>query len=207
MKIRYFFLLLVLPLAMVAQERTAVGVLEQAVNNIEADAAVQMTFDYIVYDDMGIEQYADRGSLKLDGDSYAVLLSPMRLWCDGETQWSYIAANNEVYITEADSDEAQIYNPVFLMNLYKDGYNSAMEVKNGSNVVTLTAASDEPSFEKVVITLDAKTLRPVALRVYVSGQGYTDIAISGYKPKCSFDERVYRCPLEDFPGAEVVDMR
>lgn len=207
MKIRYFFLLLVLPLAMVAQERTAVGVLEQAVNNIEADAAVQMTFDYIVYDDMGIEQYADKGSLKLDGDSYAVLLSPMRLWCDGETQWSYIAANNEVYITEADSDEAQIYNPVFLMNLYKDGYNSAMEVKNGSNVVTLTAASDEPSFEKVVITLDAKTLRPVALRVYVSGQGYTDIAISGYKPKCSFDERVYRCPLEDFPGVEVVDMR
>ena len=50
MKIRYFFLLLVLPLAMVAQKRTAVGVLEQAVNNIEADAAVQMTFDYIVYD-------------------------------------------------------------------------------------------------------------------------------------------------------------
>ena len=92
-----------------------------AIKKIEADAAVQMTFSYSVYDAGGTEQFSDDGSLKLDGGRYALLLSPMKLWCDGQTQWSYMAQVNEVYITDADSQEAQIYNPVYLMGLYKKG--------------------------------------------------------------------------------------
>ncbi|MBQ8270625.1 MAG: hypothetical protein IJZ22_05395 [Bacteroidaceae bacterium] len=202
-----FALLLLSPIALVAQKQSAVEVLEHAIKSIEADAAVQMTFDYVVCDNAGAEQYADRGSLKLDGNCYSVLLTPMRLWCDGATQWSYMAANNEVYITAADSDEAQIYNPVYLMGLYKKGYKCSMEAHGGKNVITLTADGDEPSFDRVVITLDAKSMRPLSLRVFMSGQGYTDIAIDSYKPKCVFDKRVYRCPLEDYPDAEIVDMR
>lgn len=207
MRIKFSIIFLMLPFLLFAQQTAVTELLEQAVMKIEADAAVQMTFSYVLLDEDGNEQFADAGSLKLDGERYSLLISPMKLWCDGKAQWSYITANNEIYITEAGSEEAQIYNPAYLMGLYKKGYDCKMERDGGNNVITLVSASDEPSFEKVVVALDEKTLRPVAMSVYMNGQGCTRITINGYKPGCMFDDRVYRCPLEDFPGAEVVDMR
>ncbi len=207
MKIKILLLLLLCPFVLAAQRNDAETLLAAAVQRIEADAAVQMTFDYIVYDNGGVEQYADNGTLKLDGERYSLLLSPLKLWCDGKTQWNYIAANNEVYITTADSDEAQLYNPLHLMGLYKKGYDCSLEKENGKSRVTLVAASPEASFGRVVITVDDKSLRPLAMRVFVEGEGCTAVTVTAYKPKCMFDDRVYHCPTEDFPSAEFVDMR
>lgn len=199
-------LLLFLPVALYAQGGNAVAMLENAIKKIESDAAVQMTFTYNVYDAGGALQFSDDGSLKLDGECYALLLSPMKLWCDGRTQWSYMDQTNEVYITDADSDEAQVYNPVYLMGLYKKGYTCSVESVGGKNNITLLAKGEQ-DFEKVVLALDAKTLQPVAMQIFVEGQGYTTVDITSYKSGYNFDKRVYACPLEDFPAAEIVDMR
>ena len=201
-------LLLLLPAAMLtAQDAAAVQLLEKAIAGIKADAAVQMQFDYVIYDESGIEQYADNGSLKLDGDNYTLFVSPMRLWCDGTTQWSYMAAADEIYITEAGSEEAQAYNPVYLMGLYKNGYTSSLKSAAGKSVVTLDAADKGAYLNKVEITLDTKSLRPVALRLYMDGQGSTHVVINDYKPKCRLEKRVYSCPTEDYPSSEIIDMR
>ena len=208
MKKIFFAFLLFVSTFVAAQERSAVQLLDEAVAKIENEAPVQLLFDYTVYGDNGDKLFADNGSLKLNGNSFALLLTPLRMWCDGETQWSYMADNDEIYISEASSDEAQIYNPVFLMGLYKNGYNASLARENGRAVVTLVpAGSEQFSIEKVVIGLNEETLRPETLRVFMGSQGWVDIAIGSYKPRCMFEKRVYRCPMEDFPSAEVVDMR
>lgn len=204
-KIILSFLLFV-PLLLCAQGDNAVALLENAIKKVEADAAVQMTFSYGVYDAGGTLQFSDDGSLKLDGGRYALLLSPMKLWCDGQTQWSYMAQVNEVYITDADSREAQIYNPVYLMGLYKQGYICSVESAGGRNIITLQARGEQ-EFDKVVLFLDAKTSQPVAMHIFLDRQGYTTVDITSYKSGYNFDSRVYTCPLEDFPTAEIVDMR
>lgn len=200
--------LMLLPVVMLtAQNRSAVQLLEKAVANIKADAAVQMQFDYVIYDEMGSEQYADNGSLKLDGNCYTLFVSPMRLWCDGVTQWSYMASADEIYVTEAGSEEAQAYNPVYLMGLYKNGYAASLKSAGEKSVVTLDATDGASYLYKVEITLDTESLRPAALRLYMEGQGSICVTISDYKPKCRFEKRVYSCPTEDYPSAEIVDMR
>lgn len=206
MKKILFLFLLFIPLLLCAQSDSAVALLENAIKKIEADAAVQMTFSYSVYDAGGAQQFADDGSLKLDGGRYALLLSPMKLWCDGRTQWSYLAQANEVYITDADSEEAQIYNPVYLMGLYKKGYACSVESAGDKNIITLQSRGEE-DFDKVLLYLDTKTAQPVAMQIFVEGQGYTAVYITSYKSGYNFDSRVYTCPLEDFPTAEIVDMR
>lgn len=76
----------------------------------------------------------------------------------------------------------------------------------GKNVITLQAC-EEQEFDKVILSLDAKTSQPVAMCIFVDGQGYTMVDVSSYKSGYDFDSRVYTCPLEDFPTAEIVDMR
>lgn len=207
MKKIMILLLLIFPLMLNAQENNAADLLENAIKKIKSDAAVQMTFAYSVYDIGGTEQFADEGSLKLDDDCYSLLLSPMKLWCNGETQWSYMAQVDEIYITEADSDDAQVYNPVYLMGLYKKGYSSSVDTTGGVYVITLIAIDEEPDFDKVVLALDVKTMRPLRMQIFARTQGYTNVEVTSYKPGCNFDKRVYVCPLEDFSTAEIVDMR
>lgn len=208
MNIKIFFLLFLLPLSLASQNNAAVELLERAVKSVEADAPVQFAFDYVVRDDAGVEQFADNGTLKLAGERYALSLTPMQLWCDGETQWSYLVGNKEIYIAAADSDEAQIYNPLHLMGLYKKGYTCTAEAGDEEVAeITLVATSPDASFDKVVISVSKKNNRPLAMTAFMAGEGSTSVSITGYKSKCVFDDGAFACPVENFPDVEIVDMR
>ena len=207
MKRFFIYLALLFSFSAVAVADDAVALLEKARKNIEADRAVQFVFDYTVCDEEGVALFADNGSFKFDGDRYSLLLGTMKLWCDGVTQWSYINQTDEIYIATADAEEARLYNPSYLMGLYREGYVCSAMKEAGEVCVTMVASDDAQEFEKAVLSLDEKTLRPLSMEVYMSGQGCVKVKIDSYKPKCDFADRVYVCPMEDFPSAEIVDMR
>ena len=200
-------ILLSFPLSLAAQLEDATVLLGNAIKKIEADAAVLMAFDYTVTSPDGSLIDGGDGSFKLDGNKYSLLLDAMKLWCDGTTQWSYMAQVDEVYIAHADSDEARVYNPAYLMGLYRDGYKCSLARNGGKVLVDMVAGSADQDIDKVRLVIDLETLRPLSMTVSMNGQAAVDVVIKNYKPKCNFDNRVYMCPMEDFPTAEIVDMR
>ena len=206
MKIKTLLLIVFFPIAVVAQEN-CVDYLEKAIKKMESDAAVQITFGYSLYDNSGVEKFSDDGSLKLNGDCYSLLLSPMKIWCDGSVQWSYMSQTNEIYITEAGSEESQLYNPIYFMGLYKEGYECEIVNEDTRKLVILSSIGTEELYDRVIIEFDNASMRPLAMQVFMKEEGYIKIVIDSYKPKCNFDKRVYKCPTEDFPSAEIVDMR
>ena len=46
----------------------------------------------------------------------------MITWYNGETQWSYMKANDEVNVSVPTPEEQQSMNPYTFVNLYKEGY-------------------------------------------------------------------------------------
>ncbi|MBO5807260.1 MAG: hypothetical protein J6Q98_03590, partial [Bacteroidaceae bacterium] len=99
-------LLLLLP-AMAFAQSAAVEFLDKAVAAMKADAAVQMDYSSTVYDENGKAVQTDKGVMRLDGNRYSLLMDEMKVWCNGKVQWSYMSSVNEIYITDAASDEAQ----------------------------------------------------------------------------------------------------
>ena len=95
------------PLFAVAQNG-AVAMLDKAVAVIKSDAAVQMDYDYTVYDDDDVIVYSDNGTMRLDNDRYSLIMENMKVWCNGKVQWSYMKDIDEVYITDADSEEPRV---------------------------------------------------------------------------------------------------
>ena len=77
------------PLFAVAQNG-AVAMLDKAVAVIKSDAAVQMDYDYTVYDDDDVIVYSDNGTMRLDNDRYSLIMENMKVWCNGKVQWSYM---------------------------------------------------------------------------------------------------------------------
>ena len=202
-------MVLFIPAMLVAQD-DARKMLDKAVAAIKANAGVMMDFTITLYDFSGDEQYSDEGVLKIDGQKYALLSDQMKLWCDGETQWSYLASNNEIYVSEPNAEDARTFSPVHIMELYKEGYKSSIDKKlstTKTDAVTLVANARGLEISKVTILLNKQTAQPESLKVVYENGTSAEIEINSYKAKCKFSTKEFRCREKDFRGVEFVDMR
>ena len=170
------------------------------------DAPLQMDYSYTVYDDDNTVVLRDKGVMRLDGNRYSLVMDKMGVWCDGETQWSYMLDIDEIYITDASSDEAQNLSPLFIIENYRRGCSKKVEIQDGVLFVTLqaTAGSD---IEKVLLDIDVDNNRLKAMTVFMAGQGYVKVLLDKYQINCNFASDVYKCPVEELGASEIIDMR
>lgn len=210
----FAIVLMLLPLLARADGEGAVRLLDRAVAHIKSDGGVQMDFEYSAYDAGGEPLFAEKGLFYADcrlGDKgkerFALLLDELKIWCDGVQQWNYSARTGEIYITAADSDEAQSLSPLHIMQLYKSGYNCSLDNEGANDVVTLLPIDDSGEFTKVMIYINKVSLQPVRMRLFMGDNGRIDIAIKSYKGGLELKEATFVCPVNDFPNVEIVDMR
>lgn len=207
-------MLMLAPLLAWADGGKVVELLDRAVERIKSDGGVQMNFEYSAYDAGGECLFTDRGVFYADcrsGDKgkerFALLLEELKIWCDGVQQWNYSAQTGEIYITAADSDEAQNLSPLYIMQLYKSGYSCSLIDEGANSVVTLLPTDENGELSKVVLYVNKKTLQPVKMQLFIGDNGRIDIAIKGYKGGLELKDEVFVCPVNDFPNVEIVDMR
>lgn len=205
MKNIFFSLLLLLPLCGSAQMLDAESLLDKAIATMKAESPLQVDYSYEYYYD-GNESLYEKGVLRLDGNRYALVMDNFGVWCDGETQWSYTEVSEEVYITDASSNEAQNFSPLFIMENYRNGCSKNVEMQNGVAVVTLQVPEGN-DIERVVLSIDVKSNRLKAMSVFMSGQEHMDVVFDRYQIKCDFAPDVYKCPIKELDPAEIVDMR
>ena len=207
--IKYILLLLAVmfQLPVIAQNVDADALLDKVAANIKADSPVRMDYSYMVCDDDGELLQSDKGVIYIDNSRYALLMQDMKVWCDGATQWSYMREIDEIYITDASSDEAQNLSPLYIVECYRDGYGASLLDKGSAWMVELKAADDEADVEKVELLITKNDNRLVQMLVYMPGQGCIDVELDGYVPACGAGIQTFECPLEEFAGVEVIDMR
>ena len=209
-KLLLLFMMQCCMLFVAAQEAT--DVLDAAIKKIKSDVGIRMNIEMTIYDVDGGVMYTDEGSL-LVGNSvatkkerYVLLLENMKIWCNGTTQWNYMAQTNEIYITEADSEEAQTFSPVYLMQLYKQNYDCSLRKEGGYNVVTLMSNNEDNEYKKIDIYINGHNSLLDKIELSMGQGGSTKIAITDYKSKCKFEKSQFVCPVKEFPDAEIVDM-
>ncbi len=202
-----FLAMLQLPLFAQNEEVDADIVLDKALASIKADLPVRMDYDYKVFDDNTELLLNDKGIIYIDDNRYALLMQDMKVWCDGETQWSYMREINEVYITDAAADEAQNLSPLFVMEHYREGFSRSAVSKDGFTAVMLKAMNEDSDVECVLLLISEENYRLVSMIISMPGQGAVEIDLDGYVAKCGVDDDVFTCPLDDFREAEVIDMR
>ena len=196
MKNIFIFLLLFVPFSGIAQVLDADAVLDKAVAVMNADAPLQMDYSYTVYDEDNSVVMKDNGMMRLDGERYSVVMDKMGVWCDGETQWSYMLEIDEIYITDSSSGEAQNLSPLYIM----------VKLHDDNLFVTLHAPAGS-EFEKVVLRIDEASYRLETMNIFMPNQGYVEIILDKYQIKCNFALDVYKCPVEELDAAEIIDMR
>ena len=209
MKYLLFFFLALFQLPLFAQkvDVDADAVLDKALASIKAGLPVQMYYDYEVLDDENELLQDDKGIIYIDNNRYALLMQDMKVWCDGITQWSYMREVDEIYVTDADSDEAQNLSPLYVMEHYREGFSSSAVSEGGIVTVTLQALGEDGDFENVQLLVRESDCRLVSMIISMPGQGSVRVELDGYVEKCGVSDGIFTCPLDEFQSAEVIDMR
>ena len=204
-----FLLLAMFQLPLFSQKAVvdANAVLDRALAGLKKDLPVRMDYDYEVYDGDGEVLQRDKGIIYMDNNRYALLMQDMKVWCDGATQWSYMREVDEVYVTDADSDEAQNLSPLYIMQYYREGFSASAVSKGGVVTVTLQSMDGDSDVESVQLMILESDYRLASMIVSMPGQGSVLVKLDGYVAKCGVEDDVYRCPVDAFAGCEIIDMR
>ena len=100
------------------------------------------------------------------------LQSPdMTVWYDGSTQWTYIASDRELSITEPTPDELLECNPFAIVNYYSQLYN-VRTVAGKDNTVELTPKRAGTSIRRATVTINPDTSLPSAINATLAN-GHT----------------------------------
>ena len=209
MRLLIFLLLAMFQLPLFAQKAAvdANVVLDNVLAGLKADAPVRMDYIYKVYDDDNELLQGDRGIIYVDNGRYTLLMQDMKVWCDGTTQWSYMREVNEVYITDADSEEAQNFSPLYIVEHYRSACELSAASKGGLVAVNLQAKDDNNGVGSIELLVSGDDNRLVSMTMYMPGQGRIDVELDGYVADCGADSALFACPLDEFSTAEIVDMR
>ena len=113
----------------------------------------------------------------------------MITWYNGETQWSYMKANDEVNVSVPTPEEQQSMNPYTFVNLYKEGYHYQLKetTLRGKSCyeITLTARNKQKSPHTIILDISIQQLH--------TGQSFAATDFE-FNPK-------------DYPQAEIIDLR
>lgn len=184
-------------------------ILDTAVDRLENAGGIRGQFTITQFDGTK-EAGTTHGHISMQGERYTLTTPEHVTWYDGQTQWTWLKSSNEVNVTKPTQTELRKSSPAALMVAYRNGYKLSVKKSKlrGKNVweVTMTAISSKSRPERVVIDIAQDDYTPMCLRARNDGN-WTRFAIHEYATKQTFNDDDFRFKKDNYPTAEVIDLR
>ena len=193
------FLILAALISTVSMAQTAKSVLDKAAAQITVKEGVKANFKM----KGGIGNAS--GTILIKGKKFNATTPKAIVWFDGKTMWTYLKDNEEVNVSNPSEAQLQAINPYNFINLYKNGYNSTLNTTGSAYVVHLTSNTKDQKIKELFITIDKKSYHPTQVKL-LQGKSWTVFDISDLS-KSTLADSQFRFNANDFPKAEVIDLR
>lgn len=207
-----FITLLSLPVIAQQQQSQAKLILDKMAEAFRKAGGVKVDFTVKVVTN-GLAESVENGTIQLKGEKFVLKTSDIITWFDGKTQWSYVAKNDEVNVSDPTWEELQQINPYAFLYRYQKGYSYTLGMTKtfcGKAVweVILTAKDRKQELENMTIYVTKDAYEPLYILLQQSGQQvHTEITITAYQTKQNYVDHVFTFDKKQYPGVEVIDLR
>ena len=192
-------------------DKEARQILEKSSKSIKGAGDIEVTFSASSF--AGTEEQASMdGTIYLQKEQIHLVSENAIYWYDGKTMWTYIKDNHEVNVSTPTITEQQTMNPYLFLNLYKKGY--VCERKGTTNIrgkecysMRLAATSSAQKIQEMLLEIDKTTYHPLSIRMRTGKNKWTRIRIMDYKTKQKFKSEIFKFNPQEYPDAEVIDLR
>lgn len=152
------------------------------------------------------------GTLTAQGRKFRLVTPAATMLFDGKTLYTYNKQSDEVTVSEPEADEVKDLDPTAVLTVYKQGYkiDKPEEGTRGGHrtaLVKLYPENLDESFFKVEMLIDTDANMPLGITTF-SKNGVTNrIDILAIETGQTFPAKEFTFSPDQFPGAEIVDIR
>jgi len=203
---KLFFLLLMSPCILVAQDQKAKSILDQLSKKTKSYTSIEAKFTNTFSSTVTDINEKQSGTLFLKDDSYRLEMEAQTIICDGETNWIYLEDEEEVNITEIDDEENEL-NPSKIFTIYENGYKYKFVKEDNKNYQIDLFPNESGPFLKVELFID-KTKMQISSFTMIDKQGSQykyDIDSFITNKEMSNDFFVFK--TADYPNVDIIDLR
>lgn len=205
---KYFLLIIsLLALSIGLKAQSAEDVFQSVVDKLKSYDNIEIAFDYnMINTEAGIYETME-GVGYIQGEAYKLKIMGQDIICDGSTMWTYNADAEEVMISEVDKSDGG-GSPLAIINSYYENI-SAKFIENSTSTKKIEAKSllGDENIDKIIITIDAKTLEIKDLHVYDKNKNEFVYDITKFVTNQNLPVDFFTFKEADYPDAEIIDMR
>lgn len=200
--------LMLTSLNLVAQKK-ADELLKEVIDKTNAYKTIEVFFSYrMVNESAGIDEVKE-GKVMIKGDAYKLMIAGQTVISDGKTVWTYLSESDEVMVSDADHGEEAITPSKILTSYYND-YKASFVNDKANAALGLKTIELKPSkgkkFTKIQIGIDERKHQIANFTLFESNNTFI-YSISKMNPDVKMDVKLFAYNKDDYPTAEVIDMR
>lgn len=205
---KYFLLIIsLLALSINLKAQSAEDIFQSVVDKLKSYDNIEIAFDYnMINTEAGIYETME-GVGYIQGEAYKLKIMGQDIICNGSTMWTYNADAEEVMISEVDKSDGG-GSPLAIINSYYENI-SAKFIENSTSTKKIEAKSllGDENIDKIIITIDAKTLEIKDLHVYDKNKNEFVYDITKFVTNQNLPVDFFTFKEADYPEAEIIDMR
>lgn len=196
------------------QDKKAKEILDKVSEKTKSFASIAADFSFSMKNvEMEIDE-KNEGSIKFKGQMYSVDLPDlgMKIFCDGNTLWTYMKNGNQVTITNLDDEGSDLMNPSSLFNIYEKGFNSKFIAEasvKGKTVyeIELVPDTDEHGVSKITVSIDKATMMLHSAVLYDMDQTLYGINVANMVTNNEIPDSEFVFDSSKFNDVEEIDLR
>lgn len=197
----------ILTLATNTFAQNAEQVFKAAVDKLKAYDNIEIAFDYrMINTTAGIDELMT-GTGHLQGDSYKLNIAGQEMICNGSTLWTYMPDSQEVMVSSVDSEDGG--SPLSVINSYYDNINAKFLPGSDPSKTTIevTPKEKDENFNKLVVVAETKTMNLKEVHLFDNNGSEFVYSITKFITNQILPDNFFIFNEEDYPGAEIIDMR
>ena len=204
--------LLSLPVIAQQQQSQAKSILDKTAEAFRKAGGVKADFTVKVITD-GLIEGVEHGTIQLKGEKFVLKTTDIVTWFDGRTQWSYVAKNDEVNVSNPTQEELQQINPYTFLYMYQKGFSyklGTVKTYQGKAVweVILTANDKAQDLERITLYVTKERYEPLYILLQQRAHPTRNaITVTGYQTGQKYADTLFTFDRKQYPSAEIIDLR
>ena len=204
--------LLSLPVIAQQQQSQAKSILDKTAEAFRKAGGVKADFTVKAVTN-GLVEGAENGTIQLKGEKFVLKTTDIVTWFDGRTQWSYVAKNDEVNVSNPTQEELQQINPYTFLYMYQKGFSyklGTMKTFRGKAIweVVLTAKDKAQDLERITLYVTKEGYEPLYILLQQRAHPTRNaITVTGYQTGQKYADTLFTFDRKQYPSAEIIDLR
>ena len=194
------------PYVIFAQDQKAKSILDQLSDKTKSYTSIEAKFTNTFSSTVTDINESQSGTLYLKDDAYRLEMEAQTIICDGETNWIYLADDQEVNITEIDDDENEL-NPSKIFTIYENGYKYKFVKEDGKNYHIDLFPEESGPFTKVELFINKSKMQISSFTMIDKQGSHYKYVIDSFVTNKEMKNDFFVFKTADYPNVDVIDLR